>query len=250
MEKTQLESWKKAQEGEFAFWKFRESQGITLPPESVERYNKCLNLLPLRINHTTRILDVGSGPNGGICFFAPESSLKVSLDPLIGKEVFSKEVVRGTHAIQAIGECLPFVESIFEVIFCINSLDHSFMPSRMLAELSKVIKRTGYLVAMVHVVTPREKIIHFILHKTRFCKILFANSFIRFCVGNFFRLPFKLLFGFNVIDDGILHPFYFALNDVVALFNQAGFAIIKIRLHPSPWNYKKELFVVACRHLN
>lgn len=244
MKKQHIEIWKEAQQNESAFWKSREKQGLALSPVSLDRYRKCMKLFPLSLCHLTRILDVGSGPYGGVPFFIKKQCFKVSCDPLVGRkgEFLYKEVNKEVNSVQAIGEYLPFGAETFDFAFCVNALDHSYRPLYILNELRRVLKRDkGVLIMMVHVVTSLEKIVHSIICKTRFRKVLSASSYVRFYVRSFLRLMLR----FNVMDDSILHPFYFALNDVVNLLNQAGFTINEIKLCPSPWNYKEELFVIA-----
>lgn len=259
---NKIEIWKEAQESESGYWKILKRNGITVAPDSLDRYKKCVKLLPLLINHSVRVLDVGSGPYGGcVPFFISEPCFKVSIDPLIGKKrkFPHKEITKEITLIRAIGEGLPFVQNTFSVIFCVNALDHSYKPLHILNEINRLLDRRGVFIMMVHIVTPRQKIIHFITYKTRFRRFLFAIAHlnrllsaptrVRHIIGvtNASDRVFKSTFGLKIISDGILHPFYFTLNDVVTLLHQAGFAISKIRLYPSQ-NNKKELFLTAHKH--
>lgn len=248
MKNQEIEIWKEAQEAELAFWKFRERQGITLPPASLDRYIKCLRLFPLTIDQSTCILDVGSGPHGGVPFFIARQCFKVSCDPLIGKkgEFCYTRVTKEINVVRSVGEYLPFDTETVDFVFCINTLDHCYKPLCILKEINRVLKRRkGVLVMMVHVVTLGQKILQSIIQKTGLRKLLFANRFIRVIATIFFGTVFKLMFGLNVVSDGILHPFYFLRDDVVTLLNRANFGINTMKLFSSPWNYKQELFVVA-----
>jgi SAM-dependent methyltransferase len=206
-------------------------------------------LVFLSINHLTRILDVGSGPYGGVPLFIPKSCLKVSIDPLIGKKEFRhKEAVKEINLIQAVGEYLPFMQNTFDIVFCVNALDHSYEPLRNLNEINRVLNRKGAFVLMVHVVALKEKIVHHLVYETLFQKVSLIIQRLRHFrpINKFFVALSALAFGgLDVFNDSSFHPFYFILNDVMELLNQAGFAISKIEHCQSPWNYKKELFLVA-----
>jgi SAM-dependent methyltransferase len=248
MKKQEIEIWKEAQEAELAFWKSRERQGITLPPASLDRYIKCFRLFPLTIDQSTCILDVGSGPHGGVPFFITRQCFKVSCDPLIGKkgEFCHTWVTKKINVVRSMGEYLPFNTETVDFAFCINTLDHCYKPLYILKEINRVLKgRKGVLVMMVHVVTLKQKILHSIIQKAGLCKVLFANRFIRVVATIFFGTFLKLMFGLNLVSDGILHPFYFLRDDVVELLSRADFGISTMKLFSSPWNYKQELFVVA-----
>lgn len=245
-----IRGWREAQKAESSFWKSNIEKGTPIPPESLYRYERCLKFFPLSINYLTRILDVGSGPHGGVPVFISRSCFKVSLDPLIGKKSFAtmRSLKKPTNSIQAVGEYLPFTQNAFNVIFCVNALDHSCEPLRILNEMNRVLYRKGVLIMMVNVVAPKDKIIHSIICETKFRKISFAIEHLRnfsHIIDRFFLVLLGLMFRYDILNDGIFHPFYFAFNDVVALLNEAGFAINKIRLYPSPWNYKKDLFLAA-----
>jgi SAM-dependent methyltransferase len=244
--------WREAQKAEFDFWKFQKRKKIPLPEESLERYEKCLKLVPLSITNLTKILDVGSGPYGGVSLFISKSCLKLSIDPLIGKKEFrNKESVKEIDSVRAVGECLPLIQNSFDIIFCVNALDHSYEPLRILNEINRVLCRRGVLILMVHVVTSKEKIIHRILCGTIFQRISFAIQRLRnfYLINKFFFELSALAFnGLDILNDSIVHPFYFMLKDVVAMLNQAGFTINKIKLCQSPWNYKQDLYLVAYKH--
>ena len=245
----ELEIWTRAQKEELGFWASLGKRGITLPPESLDRFKKCLNLLPLHGYPGTRILDVGSGPNGGIASVISGQSFKVAIDPLMGKGNISKEDLKRINPIQAMGEYLPLVKTNFDAIFCINVLDHSYYPLKILTEISRVINKRGIFILMVHIVTPLAKLVHSIFHRTSFGKILvqfrmhkipiFSRAL--FLLDKFFARIFRV----KIIIDGITHPFYFTSNDVASLLEEANLTINKIETFPSIWKYKKELFAVA-----
>lgn len=109
------------------------------------------------------ILDVGSGPNGGISNFIQGAQTCVALDPLIKQGLFNLE--ENIETVAGIGECLPFQNNKFDIIFTINMLDHVYDPSLVLKEVHRVLSKEGMLCFMVNILKPWEKALNLAIER-------------------------------------------------------------------------------------
>ncbi len=91
------------------------------------------------------VLEVGCAPLSRI-HYVHEASSRVGLDPLVVdmKNFFP----HGTSPVQGVGEHLPFADQTFEVVLCINTLDHVFEPVLLLKEMHRVIRNGGALLLL------------------------------------------------------------------------------------------------------
>ncbi len=110
-----------------------------------------------------RILEVGCGAFGAI-HYLDIASLKVGLDPLC----FSYcDIIRQTpstaHLIAGISEKLPFKNESFDVILCINTLDHVMDPEASLEEMARVLRAGGILFLNVDVFNLLPKVFRRVL---------------------------------------------------------------------------------------
>jgi hypothetical protein len=231
--------WKDAQKLEHAFWKTRLKDNPT-PPESLFRFGVLLKSIP-QIPPNAVICDVGSGPHGGILPFIPIHCLKVSVDPIFGSIPCSEVASRKFIPVVGVGESLAFRNGVFDVVFCINALDHSAMPDRLLDNIFNVLKSEGMLVLMVHVVTPMEKLMHlvfrFVHHRLRESSIVLLSK-------NMIDLLSHRLFGLSVATDSYLHPIYFTVKEFNSLVHRKGFIVLHDAVDVSRFGFKDELFMI------
>lgn len=242
-----IETWKRAQNSEKKFWEAIYKKNLILPPESIDRFEKCINLAPININHNIKILDIGSGPSGGISAFISIECCKVALDPLIGEINKKQNKENRFIGIRSSGEFLPFNEKIFDVIFCINALDHTYRPLKILFESNIVLSNEGHLILMVHIVNPFIQKVHNKIVYNKFIKIVSSLPYIslplRLILGRFFSI--LLLTKYDILSDSFAHPYYYTVNDIIDLLDRSNFCIEILKCIPSKWNYKTELFLVA-----
>lgn len=100
-----------------------------------------------------RVLEVGSGAHGLIFYFG--AARGVGCDPLAAHyaELFPAWQARA-RTIAARGEELPFETGSFDVVLCDNVVDHAEGPSRIVAELARVLAPGGLLYFTVNVHHP------------------------------------------------------------------------------------------------
>lgn len=145
-----MNRWEEAQFSEKAYWEGSFSK-------SEEEFQKmCLNFYPVykeilnKNNIVTTdkvILDCGGGAYGFVAVI--DGKKKYLLDPLMN--YFATKVPdnfytdRNITPLAGIGEELPFVESFFDLVCCINTLDHAKEPKKIISEANRCLKKEGYL---------------------------------------------------------------------------------------------------------
>lgn len=55
------------------------------------------------------------------------------------------------HPVGAVGESLPFKDASFDTVLCLNVLDHTIEPGRVLDEIRRVLPRSGRLLFCINV---------------------------------------------------------------------------------------------------
>ncbi len=140
------ELWRSAQVAEREFWE----SGVweQVPRERrVSEWKRHLRELgiPWSRFEGEDVLDVGCGPVG-IAYFL-EAARRVGLDPLADTyERWNGMWGKPIELVQGPAEDMPFPSATFDTVFCINVLDHTREPSRVIEELRRVLKPGGLLV--------------------------------------------------------------------------------------------------------
>ncbi len=93
------------------------------------------------------ILEVGCRPIAAIHGLSKARS-RVGLDPIAGQLAHFYRY--DTGIVQGRGESLPFRSGTFNVVLCLNTLDHTESPAMVLTEIGRVLSEGGTLVLEVH----------------------------------------------------------------------------------------------------
>jgi len=129
--------WKKAQEQELKTYQDQKNLWcITEDSFLYRNFSISLNFF----NQKT-ILEVGCSPLASI--HGIKNACKVGLDPLAYE--YNKTLRKNTIHIQGRGEELPFKDGSFDLILCINTLDHVQNPDKVLREIKRCLKNGGCL---------------------------------------------------------------------------------------------------------
>ena len=126
----------------------------------------------IEIKENTNILEIGSGPAGGITYI--NSNNKYAIDPL--EDYFStrKEWIayrdKRTKYYSGKGENLPFKDSFFDLVILDNVLDHCENPVDVLNEINRVITLDGIIYFRQNVYNYWGKLIRSIMELFNFDK--------------------------------------------------------------------------------
>lgn len=119
-----------------------------LPTES-QFFSKTLPISSEFFNGKS-ILEVGCGPAAEI-HYLKEAHFRVGIDPLAFE--WRHLYRNGTKHIQGMGEYLPFKDETFDIVLCLNVLDHVQSPIFTLKEIKRVLKEEGVLVLWLQTYT-------------------------------------------------------------------------------------------------
>lgn len=149
MSDVPYERWKGAQDAERKFRSLYED--IPLPATS--GYLTANFSLDPEFFADKSILEIGCSPSADI-HLLHQARLRVGLDPLAGEW---KDLYReGTSNTVGVSEYLPFGDEAFDVVLCLNVIDHVQNPAATLTEAQRVLKAGGALLLSSHAyATPR-----------------------------------------------------------------------------------------------
>ena len=140
----QEKRWSAAQSKEDAFWQ-REGVLDSQMDRVISRYGRVLKKIEEQLHAHSTILDVGCGPTCSAQLFSV--GLKTYLDPLMNSylETYPEKLPEG-EKISSTAEDIPKPDESFDVVLCVNALDHMIHPDKALAEMRRVLRKEGIFV--------------------------------------------------------------------------------------------------------
>lgn len=143
--------WKKAQDSECKFY-----AEIARGEKFAKDYKYASHALDYKFERwgfkdfdRKSILEVGCNVFGPLHYVQGEETLKVGIDPLLGK-LYKEVAAKDIFYIRGVGEKLPFPEGAFDVVLCHNVLDHVKNPEEVLFEIHRVLKNQGAFLLCVN----------------------------------------------------------------------------------------------------
>ncbi|MBI4287975.1 MAG: class I SAM-dependent methyltransferase [Chloroflexi bacterium] len=116
-----------------------------------------------RLKTDDRVLDVGCGPFGMISYLA--QGQRFGLDSLMHFYLASFDMEKEVTWASGGAESLPFDDAFFDVVICTNTIDHTRVPQRALAEMNRVLKSDGVLFLTVHIYSRRVRTVKAFLER-------------------------------------------------------------------------------------
>ena len=205
-----------------------------MPEASLDYFSKISGLVEVSKFKDRTLLDIASGPKGGILTLLP-SRLKVAVDPLFKTNL--REMTSDINALAAMAEKVPIRDNTFDVVFCINALDHMAEPRTAMYEIFRVARKV--LILMVHVVSPKRKALHSVFHSTYSRKLAFFRllkgrrplSYLIYTCASLLGILFNDEV-FRIIQNGYGHPNYFTSSDILNIVAKSGFSIKTLKIIP------------------
>ncbi|MFH1452225.1 MAG: class I SAM-dependent methyltransferase [archaeon] len=185
--------WKKAQIAEKQFWNNPKEDISVHKNPNYPSYLKILENHKIETKGKTN-LDIGCGAFGIVDMI---NGKNYAIDPLMNHFVSKFKLKSKVKRIQSKGENLPFLDNYFDIIFCINALDHTDKPHDVLDESRRCLKTGGTYFLVLNCYS-------------------FPVVFIK-------KLSEKIGAG------DIYHPYSYNIEDVGKLLNKHGFKIIEIK---------------------
>ncbi|MBM1175457.1 class I SAM-dependent methyltransferase [Microvirga arabica] len=146
---------------EFAYWKRRYSaEGRQLSNSHYEALYTTVYGLSHADYVGKRVIDIGCGPRGSL-EWADMVEQRVGLDPLVPQYLKLGADQHKMEYCAAPSEKIPYPQSHFDIVTCLNALDHVEDFERTVAEIKRVTKNGGLFLLSVeidHPPTPTEPI--------------------------------------------------------------------------------------------
>lgn len=146
---TLLKRWINAQKEELLSWVKISMKNKSPEKTRWEEFMREFDHFIPSIATSSVIFDLGCGPDG-LIFHIPKQGLKIGLDPLIDSYSIHYDISEGVSLVKGVGEYLPFRDNCLDFVFCINTLDHTINPRKVLKSLWKTLKTGGLLLLDVN----------------------------------------------------------------------------------------------------
>lgn len=108
------------------------------------RFGKSLELVSSEFKET--VLDVGCGIGYFLRMLTLQCDEAIGLDPNLESLRYRDS---GGHLCQGIGECLPFSNNSFDIVFALGIIEHAIDESRFLEEIKRVLRPQGVCIITV-----------------------------------------------------------------------------------------------------
>jgi ubiquinone/menaquinone biosynthesis C-methylase UbiE len=133
--------WSEAQTKEDAFWQRNGVLGSQMERVNA-RYGPVIKKIEGSLGTDSMILDVGCGPTCSAQLF--NIGKKTYLDPLMDSYLknYSDKLPEG-EKITSMAEDISKPDESFDVVICVNALDHMIHPEKALFEIRRVLKGNG-----------------------------------------------------------------------------------------------------------
>ncbi len=148
-------------DAELAYWRKRHAeQNGTLSNSHYEPLFTDVFDLTREDYAAKRVLDIGCGPRGSL-EWADMTAQRVGLDPLVADYMNLGADHHGMEYVAAGSEKIPFPDGHFDIVTCLNALDHVDNLDATIREIKRVTRKGGLFLLSVetdHPPTPTEPV--------------------------------------------------------------------------------------------
>ena len=138
---------------ELKFWKWLLEQDGHLGNLGYEKLFTDIFDLQRKDYNAKRVLDLGCGPCGSL-EWADMTTQRVGLDPLAHDYLKLGADKHKMEYVAAGSENIPFPDSHFDIVTCLNALDHVDDLDRTVREIKRVVRRGGFFLVYVEIDHP------------------------------------------------------------------------------------------------
>ena len=100
-----------------------------------------------------KVIDIGCGPRGSL-EWATEAAERVGLDPLVGKYLKLGAHRHAMRYVEAPSESIPFPDGYFDIVTCLNALDHVDDFEQTIAQIKRITRAGGLFLISVEINHP------------------------------------------------------------------------------------------------
>jgi 2-polyprenyl-3-methyl-5-hydroxy-6-metoxy-1,4-benzoquinol methylase len=100
-----------------------------------------------------KVIDIGCGPRGSL-EWATMAAERVGLDPLASKYLGLRAKRHEMKYVNASAESIPFPEGYFDIVTCLNALDHVDDLQQSIAEIKRITRAGGFFLLSVEIDHP------------------------------------------------------------------------------------------------
>jgi ubiquinone/menaquinone biosynthesis C-methylase UbiE len=139
---------------EYRYWKTRleESNGVLDNSHYQPLYTELFGLS--RTDYEgKRVLDIGCGPRGSL-EWADMTAQRVGLDPLVPQYLKLGADKHKMEYCAAPSEHIPYADGYFDIVACLNALDHVNDFQQTVREIKRVVKKGGRFLLTVEINQP------------------------------------------------------------------------------------------------
>jgi SAM-dependent methyltransferase len=108
-----------------------------------------------------RVTDIGCGPRGSL-EWATMAAERVGIDPLANKYLALGASKHAMKYVAAPSERIPFPDGYFDIVTCLNALDHIDDLNETIAEIKRITRKGGLFLVSVeidHLATATEPVV-------------------------------------------------------------------------------------------
>lgn len=100
-----------------------------------------------------KVIDIGCGPRGSL-EWASEAAERVGLDPLVGRYLRLGASRHAMRYVEAPSEHIPFTDGYFDIVTCLNALDHVDDLQETIDEIKRITRTGGLFLISVEINHP------------------------------------------------------------------------------------------------